>query len=48
MKVYINKDTGVVITTESELSGDWELVETAEKPKAPRKLKIDKDETVEE
>jgi hypothetical protein len=48
MKVYINKETGVVITTESELSGDWELVETAEKPKAPRKRKIDKDETVEE
>lgn len=48
MKVYINKETGITIETESELSGDWELVETAEKPKAPRKRKVDKDETVEE
>lgn len=42
MKIYINKETGVVITTESELSGDWELVETAEKPEAPRKRKVEK------
>lgn len=48
MKTYINKETGVVITTESELSGDWELVETAEKPEAPRKRKVEKNETVEE
>ena len=48
MKTYINKETGVVITTESELSGDWERVETAEKPKSPRKRNVDKDETVEE
>lgn len=48
MNTYKNKETGVVITTESELSGDWELVETTEKPKTPRKRKVDKDETVEE
>lgn len=48
MNTYKNKETGVVITTESELSGDWELVETTEKPKVSRKRKVDKDETVEE
>nr|DAK75225.1 MAG TPA: hypothetical protein [Caudoviricetes sp.]DAY25572.1 MAG TPA: hypothetical protein [Caudoviricetes sp.] len=48
MKTYINKETGVVITTESELSGDWELVETTEKPKTTQKRKVDKNETVEE
>lgn len=48
MNTYKNKETCVVITTESELSGDWELVETTEEPKVSRKRKVDKDETVEE
>lgn len=48
MNTYKNKETGVVITTESELSGDWELVETTEKPKVSRKRNVDKDENVEE
>lgn len=48
MKVYINKETGITIETESELNGDWELVETTEKPKVSRKRKVDKDEIVEE
>lgn len=31
MNTYENKETGVVIVTESELSGDWELVKESTK-----------------
>ena len=46
MNTYKNKETGVVIVTESELSGDWELVENDGKPK--KKSKSEKVETEEE
>lgn len=46
MNTYENKETGVIIVTESKLSGDWELVENIEKPK--KKSKSEKVETEEE
>ncbi len=41
MKVYINKETGITIETESELSGDWELLQAPEKPKKPKKVEVE-------
>lgn len=41
MKVYINKETGITVETESELSGDWELVKAPEKPKRPKEVKVE-------
>lgn len=41
MKVYINKETGITIETESELNGDWELVKAPKKPKRPKEVEVE-------
>ena len=46
MPTYRNVNNGVEISVESELSGDWELVETNEQPK--KKSKSEKVDTEEE
>lgn len=37
MAIYKDKKTGAVIHTDSELGGDWELVEAPKKPKKTKK-----------
>lgn len=44
MGKYIHKETGVEILTESELSGDWELVEETTKTTKKTKLEEEKSE----
>lgn len=50
--IYKDKKTGVVMLAESELSGDWELVEVKEEPTEVKeekpKKKTKKVETTEE
>lgn len=46
MSKYRHTESGVEIISESELSGDWELIETEDEPK--KKSKSKKVETEEE
>lgn len=44
MYVYKHKETGVEILTESELSGDWELVKEVKKSTKKTKSEEESDE----
>lgn len=44
MYVYKHKETGVEIVTESELSGDWELVKEVKKSTKKTKSEEESDE----
>lgn len=44
MNTYKNKETGAIILTDSELSGDWELVENTDEPKKKGKSKKNDEE----
>lgn len=43
MKTYQNKKTGVIILSDSELGGDWELVVTKTPKKTSKKVNEEKE-----
>lgn len=43
MNTYQNKKTGVIVLTDSELGGDWELVTTKTPKKTSKKVSEDKE-----
>lgn len=43
MNTYQNKRTGVIIITDSELKGDWELIDTKTPKKTTKKITEDKE-----